>query len=308
MTVDGGRRHMSTNIDHWSKTSFDLFCKCPRAWAIAYANKKTSSTSAARRGKPTHRLSDLAIRAARRTLLEELSDLYNNKRWTEPYTLRRIKAHMDEQVWTHRIRTDSLIIEGLAAQISHRLKRLRQTDLLKPIWAREPRRWAFFERTNSIQIGGLDLYATPDIVVYHQHKWTLFRLRFQSGHPLPSRDLEDALMVHWAMHQSGLPDRVEDYRIRTLTWVGGEWIQGDVEINSNSVRDAWMMLQHDLLEMNWMKRWMTADPTMESLPLARRESDCKGCRYRPSCPASKGLKKAKKEQERRQIKSSKVGD
>ena len=53
---------------------------------------------------------------------------------------------MDEQVWTHRIRTDSLILEGLTAQISHRLKRLRQTDLLKPIWAKEPRRWAFFER------------------------------------------------------------------------------------------------------------------------------------------------------------------
>jgi len=308
MTVDGGRRHMSTNIDHWSKTSFDLFCKCPRAWAVAYGNKKSSSTSTASRGRPTHRLSDLAIRAARRTLLEELSDLYNNKRWTEPYTLRRIKAHMDEQVWTHRIRTDSLILEGLTAQISHRLKRLRQTDLLKPIWAKEPRRWPFFERINSIQIGGLNLYATPDIVGSNQHKWTLFRLRFQSGHTLPSRDLEDALMVHWAMHQRGLPDRVEDFRIRTLTWVGGEWIQGDVQANSNSVRDAWMMLQHDLLEMNWMKRWISADPTMESLPLARRESDCTGCRYRPTCPASKGLKKAKKEQELRQIKGSKVGD
>ena len=160
MTVDGGRRHMSTNIDHWSKTSFDLFCKCPRAWAVAYGNKKSSSTSTASRGRPTHRLSDLAIRAARRTLLEELSDLYNNKRWTEPYTLRRIKAHMDEQVWTHRIRTDSLILEGLTAQISHRLKRLRQTDLLKPIWAKEPRRWAFFERINSCTYSLVSTTAT----------------------------------------------------------------------------------------------------------------------------------------------------
>lgn len=308
MTVDGGRSHMSTNIDHWSKTSFDLFCKCPRAWAVAYGNKKSSPRSTSNRGRPTRRLSDLAIRAARRTLLEELTDLYNNKRWTEPYTLRRIKAHMDEQVWTHRIRIDSLVVEGLVAQILHRLKRLRQTDLLKPIWAREPRRWAFFERINSIQIGGLSLYAAPDIVVYHQHKWTLLRLRFQSGPTLPSRDLEDALMVHWAMHQTGLPDRVEDYRIRTLTWAGGEWIQGDVQTSSNGVRDAWMMLQHDLLEMNWMKRWISADPTMESLPLARRESDCNNCRYLPTCPASKGLKAAKKEQELKQIKGSKIGD
>ena len=299
---------MSGNIDHWSKTSFDLFSKCPRAWAIAYGRKNLIAKPIATKGRSSHRLSDLVIRAGRRTLLEELDDLFNNKKWSLTYLKRRVKAHLDDQLWTHRLRTDSIIIEGLCAQITHRLRRLRETDLLKPLWTREPRRWAYFERITSIQIGKLNLYAAPDLVMYHQHKWTLIRLRFQSGPALPSRELEDLLMIHWAIHQGGLPDKLEDYRIRTLTWTGGQWVQGNVEVDPRSFHSAWMMLQNDMLEMNWMKRWIAADPTLESLPLARRERDCKGCPYQSKCPAVNGLEKAKIGQEMIQRKASKLSN
>ncbi len=284
---------MSAINDHWSKTSFELFSKCPRAWAIAYGRRNSSPKLLPTKGSASHLRSNLMVRAGRRTFIEELGDLFNNKKWSLNYLKRRVKAHLDDQVWTHRLQTDSIVIEGLSTQISHRLIRLRQTDLLKPIWTRQPRRWAYFERFTSTQIGNLALFATPDIVVHHQHKWTLIRLRFQSGPSLPSRELEDMLMVHWAMHKSGLPDRYEDYRIRTLTWRGGQWVQENVEVDAQRVHLAWMMLQHDVQEMTWMKRCISADPTLESLPLARTENDCRGCNYKPTCPASNGLEQAK---------------
>ncbi len=284
---------MHATNNHWSKTSLELFLKCPRAWAIAYGKKSTNPKPRPTGDRTSRLRSNLMVRAGRRTLIEELEDLFNNKKWSINYLKRRVKAHLDDQIWTHRLQIDSIVIAGLCTQISHRLLRLRETDLLKPIWTRKPRRWAYFERFTSIQIGNLDLFATPDMVVYHQHKWTLIRLRFQSGPALPSREFEDMLMVHWAMHKSGLPDRPEDYRIRTLTWTGGKWVQGNVEMDAQRVHIAWMMLQHDVQEMTWMKRWISADPSLGSIPLARTEKDCRDCNYKPTCPASKGLKQAK---------------
>ena len=280
---------------HWSQTSQRLFTECSRAWAHQYAFLE--------QGKPFLRVpsrprtfDDLTVRVARSIWIERLSDQYQRKVWSDIYRRRRISSTVDEMLWNTRMDVSELRKATAIHRIAEQLRTLEQSSMLRIVFGEQGKRWVYFQRQEKVNLNGIDLFAAPDIAVFHQDKWTLIRIRFRTSKWLPTIDLEHRLMAHWAVQQTGFPSSAGEYRIRELAWSRGIWREQRIEFDEKRMNEALDLLLHDVQEMRWTQRMALADPSLGILPLATSERSCKTCFHRETCPAKTGLHEAKERQ------------
>ncbi len=179
-------------------------------------------------------------------------------------------------------------------QCLNQLQRLEQSTGLYPMFNGQPRRWAYFDRLDSMETDGIEFYAAPDLAVYHQHRWTLIRIQFRNpSSPSMGQQLEHLLTVQWALKNDGFPDHIEAFRLKTIVWKGTKWHEDNLNITPQLLAQAIELMKHDVQEMAWLSRWANADPSLNTLPLAVHTKHCRGCHHRKECPALGGLVQAK---------------
>lgn len=286
---------------HWSQTSSQLLRACPRAWALTYAPSEptlTSTFSSSQRLQRPRTAHEATVRALRATWIERLKDHFLGKTWSPLYRLRRTRLHLEDALMMAAIESPPTHIDMAVGQSNEQLRRLEETVGLRPLFTSRGARWAYFERWQSAQVAGVELYAAPDVAIYHQHKWVLVRIQFRSPtHPPFSQQLEHLLMVHWAMAQPGFPNDPEAYAIKVVRWNRSRWLEHHLNTTSGLLKQALSLVHHDRQEMQWLHRSTLADPQLSSIPLASDERTCEGCHHRRGCPAKNGLAKARRNQE-----------
>ena len=297
---------MNTLRPHWSQTSARLMNACPRAWALTYGQSKRHPFQSSRAvGRAPKNLDEVMLRAMRSAWAKKTSDLYERKIWTKAYTTKVLTRLTNDALAEHGISAPMLLRRQKVERATQQLRLLDGVHALRPLVEGEPRRWAFFDRREPAQAGEIDLYAAPDLAVFHQNCWTLVRLQFRTPARNPlGQQLEHLLAVHWAMNQPGFPDDINAFRLKVVAWRGTRWREHHLEVSSGSLKQALDLARHDVQEMTWLSRWANADPTLMSLPLASHSSHCDGCQHRKGCPAETGLAKAKRLQENVQAKPS----
>ena len=273
---------------------------CPRAWAMTYAKGPID-----RRWplfptqQPPRTYDEVLVRTMRKAWLHRLEDQYAGKVWSNPYAQRTLERLVDDTVDRSTLRVPALHrLQGIERSLGQ-LRRLESTVALRPLFTGRPRRWAFFDRRSSIDVGGVQLYAAPDVAVFHQHRWTLIRLQFRAPkHTTVSQQLEHLLMIHWALEQPGFPDDPQFYRVKVVRWTSQQWLEHNVEPTGTVLKQAVDLVEHDVQEMTWLERWSRADPSLATLPLAVHDRHCQRCPHLSGCPAEEGLALAKRNQER----------
>jgi len=273
---------------------------CPRAWAITYATLSGHlNSSKASSNTPPRTFDDMLTRTMRATWLKRLADQYQRKIWSIPYGKRTLGNAVDDAMDLVNMSVPQLHLEMGKERSNKQLRSLEQCQTLRPLFTGQPRRWAYFDRRTSAKIDGVEVYAAPDVAIFHQHRWTLVRLQFRSPRrSLLGQQLEHLLMVHWAMNQPGFPQNVGAYRVRVVRWQGRAWQEHTVQVSNELLEQSLGLMNHDVQEMTWLQRWANADPSLDSLPLATHHEQCQSCSHRPECPAKDGLASAKSAQER----------
>ncbi len=293
-------RSMKPSNPHWSQTSSRLMNACPRAWAITYGTTTGHFRSAKRPlPNPPRTFDDLLTRSMRTTWLRRLSDQYQRKVWSTPYAKRTFDNTVDDAIDHLNMTVPPLHLEMGKYRSIKQLRLLEQSQTLRPLFTGEPRRWAYFDRRKSAEVRGIEVYAAPDVAVFHQHRWTLVRLQFRSSRrPLLGQQLEHLLMIHWARSQPGFPEDLAAYRVKVVRWQAHRWKEHTVEVSQELLDQSMALMAHDAQEMKWLQRWACADPSFASLPLASHHEECHTCPHRPNCPAKNGLASAKRAQEK----------
>ena len=293
---------MNTRSPHWSQTSSRLMSACPRAWALTYGSRQETPLSrkdrTARGSQPPRTVDEVMVRAMRAAWQQKIADLYDRKVWTTAYAKRTLSRLVYDMLEEQRLTLPDLLREQKIALAMRQLNQLEHVHALRPLFNGEPRRWAFFDRRDPVSLNGLDLYAAPDLAVFHQNRWTLIRLQFRTPHANPmGQQLEHLLAVLWALQQTGFPDDAGSFRMKVVAWRGSRWHEHHLEVTPQSLHQARLLALHDVQEMNWLTRWANADPSLSTLPLAAHHRTCERCVHRKGCPAETGLAKAKRIQE-----------
>lgn len=273
---------------------------CPRAWAISYGTAAHGwRTGNAPATTPPRTFDQLLTRTMRAVWMKRLEDQYQRKIWSLPYAKQTLDAAVDDAMDVVNMSVPRVHLDIGKERSKAQLRLLERTQTLRPLFTGEPRRWAYFDRRMSATVGGVEVYAAPDVAVFHHHRWTLVRVQFRSSQrSMLSQQLEHLLMVHWAMNQPGLPNSFEAYSVKVVRWGGRGWMEHSVNVSKQLLSQSVALMNHDVQEMLWLKRWAGADPSYASLPLAAHHEHRTSCRYRPECPARDGLAKAKHDQER----------
>jgi len=294
---------MQTLQPHWSQTSARLLNECPRAWALTYRPNLPSApftNHAPTYSQTRPRTFDEAlVQATRTTWLERINDQFLAKVWSTKFAKQRLKANLKQTMEDCSMKVPHAHETIGSMGALNQLRALERTIALHPLFSGQPRRWSYFDRRLPANLNSLQLYAAPDVAIFHQNKWTLIRLQFRSGSQAGiQHQLEHLLMVHWAMRQPGFPDDMNAYRVRVVRWRHRSWIEHNVVITQQHLDQALALVHHDVQEMKWIWRSATSDSSLATVALANNERACKRCRWRPSCPAVHGLQRAKEEQAR----------
>jgi len=281
-------------LPHWSQTSVQRFLECPKAWALTYVHSGAQRPPETRRASPTRLPHRTQVRAARATLIEQLEALYNGETWSDEQLEGRLMTHLDLANGSDRERPFQLERERTTSL--RQLRALRRTATLRLLHKQRIAMWAYFERSHPMDVNGIRLYAAPDVMLHHQHRWTLVRLRFApEPNPLVA-EMEARLMVHWAMAHPALPSRPEAYRLRTLTWRRGTWYEASPTATATQLMEAWAMALTDLNAMQHVRRQVHRDGHLAAVPLATCSSVCDACSWRSSCLGGRSLASAKRDQ------------
>ena len=271
---------------------------CPRSWALTYgqAHPYTKAKTIARHHRP-RTFDEVLTRAMRGAWRRKMEDLYNNKIWSEAYAKRTLERTVNDALSIGGMDVPPLYRHQKIKQGLDQMRLLEQSRGLRPLLRGRPRRWAYFDRLDSMRLDGVEFYAAPDLAVYHQHRWTLIRLQFRSpSAPFLSQQLEHLLTVLWALQHDGFPNNIGAFRLKIIAWKGTKWHEHNVNITPQLLEQASGLLRHDVQEMTWLSRWAKADPSLKTLPLAVHHKHCRACHHRAMCPASDGLVQAKRRQ------------
>ena len=282
------------DLPHWSQTSVQRFLECPKAWALTYVHTGARRPLQHKQRSPSTVPHRMQVRAARATLIEQLEALYNGEVWSDEQLEGRLMTHLEQSDGSSRRYPFGL--EGQRATCLFQLRTLKQTKTLRLLHRQRVATWAYFARSQAMLVRGVRLFAAPDIMLFHQHKWTLVRLRFApEPHPLVA-EMEARLMVHWAMAHPALPSRPDAYRLRTITWRQGAWHEGSPTATQAEQMEAWSMALTDLNAMQFVRRQVLRDGHLAAVPLATKTSACKACSWRSSCLGERSLASAKRDQ------------
>ena len=282
------------DLPHWSQTSVQRFLDCPKAWALTYVHTGTQQPPRPSQRSPSTIPHRTQVRAARATLIEQLEALYNGEVWSDEQLEGRLRTHLEQTNRSDRQRPFAL--DDLRATCLRQLRALKRTKTLRLLHRQRVATWAYFERSQAMLVRGVRLFSAPDIMLFHQHKWTLVRLRFApEPHPLVA-EMEARLMVHWAMAHPALPSRPNAYRLRTITWRQGAWHEGSPTATQAEHMEAWSMALNDLNAMQLVRRQVQRDGHLAAVALATNTSACKACSWRSSCLGERSLASAKRDQ------------
>ena len=282
-------------LPHWSQTSLQLFMACPKAWLLTYSNQHPKQ-GPMRRNTSHPNLHLARIRAGRTVMIERFEALYNGEKWTAKKALSRLQSHLEESLSQARRRVPKEHIEAALENTLHQLEAMKGTKALRRVFDQRAPRWAYFPRSQDMLIRGVRVYSAPDLMVHHQHKWTLVRIRFGPRPEPHHAEAEARLMVHWAMAHQALPSHQEAYRIRTLSWSNNGWEEHRITVNQPLMAESWALMSSDLQAMKQTQRLLRDRGDYGAVPLATSASACAACRWKPSCLGERTLASAKRDQ------------
>ena len=139
---------------HWSQTSARLLNTCPRAWALTYGQPRRSAFEPRQNWATRPRdLDELVLRAMRQAWLENISDMYQRKIWTKAYTSKVVSRQVHDALAEHNMEAPMLLRQQKIERDVHQLRLLGAVHALRPMTGGEPKRWAFFDRRDPVEIG-----------------------------------------------------------------------------------------------------------------------------------------------------------
>jgi hypothetical protein len=232
------------------------------------------------------------LRSLKATIVDRLEALRHDTQWTREVTERALRQNLRDALRNSPHAIQQVRLESLLMFANHRMKLLWRTDVLLNLQKGKHPQWSVLDRTESERVDGFDLFASPDIVLRSQSKYILVRLDMQSDRMVGSDRLEALAMVVWSMQRKGLPCVAEQFMVRTLGWRKGAWVQNRVDVSTKEVMLAKTMIQHDVAAMGSCAKAFHHLP--ECVPLAKEESDCKGCKYKPKCLDGTPLEEVKR--------------
>ena len=283
-------------LPHWSQTSLRLFITCPKAWMLTYHRERTNRAPSTTGQSMAPNLHLAQIRAGRATMIERFQALYNGELWTRETVLLNLERQLEAELGDRTKRYPDALLRGLLSTSIVQLEALKHTRTLRRVFDQHAPRWAYFPRSHPMSIHGIRLFAAPDLMIFHQHKWTLVRIRF-GPRPNPKQaDAEARLMAHWSMAHEALPSNQDAYRIRTLSWSEGAWEEHRVAINPTLLSEAWGLMSSDVRAMRRTQRLVREHDGFAAVPLAQNAASCTLCRWKTRCLGERTLSAAKRDQ------------
>lgn len=282
---------MSHYCPSWSRTQRDLFFRCPTAWVLKYARLEKTSN---RRTSSVVSSWNLMLRALKTTIIEQLEELRSGTEWTTSVTHLVLRNHLIQMLRDHHKQIEHPRMEALLKFAEHRLMLLWRTDLFLQITNGTHPQWSVLDRRDSEHIDGIDVFASPDLVVRIQSKWNLIRLDMQGSKNSEQERMEALVMVLWSIQRSGLPSTFGQFIVQTIGWRKGGWMIHRTPVTQKEVETAFQMVRKDTMAMSECAR--VASYSMASLPLARTESSCRQCSFQNRCLGGSSL--AEKKQRR----------
>ena len=280
------------NTIGWSRTRRDLFLKCPRAWYLRYAHQSkanASNSSYSSRGPW-----DLMLRATKETLIERLEELREGKHWSKLLVEHQLKHCLQEHLEKSNNKVEKGYLVALLRYSNHRMNVLWRCRIIQQLVAKQHPCWYVLDRTDSVTMDNRRIYASPDLAILIQKKWHLVRFDMQSAANNPIDELEANAMVLWAKQQDGFPQREVSYRLHTIGWRKGFWNTETYQPRLQTVEQSKRLLDSDCQAMETIFDY--AQFNLALVPLATSRKTCNSCSYRPHCPASEGLIRARQEQ------------
>lgn len=282
---------MSHYCPSWSRTQRDLFFRCPTAWVLKYArlgkkpNKRPQSVVSSW---------NLMLRALKTTIIEQLEELRSGTEWTTSVTHLVLRNHLIQMLRDHHKQIEHARMEALLKFAEHRMMLLWRTDLFLHIKKGTHPQWSVLDRRDSEHIDGIDVFASPDIVVRIQSKWNLIRLDMQASPSSEQERMEALVMVLWSVQRAGLPSTFGQFIVQTIGWRKGSWMIHRTPVTQKEVETAFQMVRKDTMAMSECAK--VAEYSIASLPLARNEASCRRCSFQNRCLRGSSL--AEKKQRR----------
>lgn len=282
---------MSHYCPSWSRTQRDLFFRCPTAWVLKYArlgkkpNKRPQSVVSSW---------NLMLRALKTTIIEQLEELRSGTEWTTSVTHLVLRNHLIQMLRDHHKQIEHARMEALLKFAEHRMMLLWRTDLFLHIKKGTHPQWSVLDRRDSEHIDGIDVFASPDIVVRIQSKWNLIRLDMQASPSSEQERMEALVMVLWSVQRAGLPSTFGQFIVQTIGWRKGGWMIHRTPVTQKEVETAFQMVRKDTMAMSECAK--VAEYSIASLPLARNEASCRRCSFQNRCLRGSSL--AEKKQRR----------
>ena len=282
---------MSHYCPSWSRTQRDLFFRCPTAWVLKYArlgkkpNKRPQSVVSSW---------NLMLRALKTTIIEQLEELRSGTEWTTSVTHLVLRNHLIQMLRDHHKQIEHARMEALLKFAEHRMMLLWRTDLFLHIKKGTHPQWSVLDRRDSEHIDGIDVFASPDIVIRIQSKWNLIRLDMQASPSSEQERMEALVMVLWSVQRAGLPSTFGQFIVQTIGWRKGGWMIHRTPVTQKEVETAFQMVRKDTMAMSECAK--VAEYSIASLPLARNEASCRRCSFQNRCLGGSSL--AEKKQRR----------
>ena len=282
---------MSHYCPSWSRTQRDLFFRCPTAWVLKYArlgkkpNKRPQSVVSSW---------NLMLRALKTTIIEQLEELRSGTEWTTSVTHLVLRNHLIQMLRDHHKKIEHARMEALLKFAEHRMRLLWRTDLFLHIKKGTHPQWSVLDRRDSEHIDGIDVFASPDIVIRIQSKWNLIRLDMQASPSSEQERMEALVMVLWSVQRAGLPSTFGQFIVQTIGWRKGGWMIHRTPVTQKEVETAFQMVRKDTMAMSECAK--VAEYSIASLPLARNEASCRRCSFQNRCLRGSSL--AEKKQRR----------
>jgi hypothetical protein len=237
---------------------------------------------------------NLMLRALKTTIIEQLEELRSGTEWTTSVTHLVLRNHLIQMLRDHHKQIEHARMEALLKFAEHRMMLLWRTDLFLHIKKGTHPQWSVLDRRDSEHIDGIDVFASPDIVVRIQSKWNLIRLDMQASPSSEQERMEALVMVLWSVQRAGLPSTFGQFIVQTMGWRKGGWMIHRTPVTQKEVETAFQMVRKDTMAMSECAK--VAEYSIASLPLARNEASCRRCSFQNRCLGGSSL--AEKKQRR----------
>ena len=283
----------------WSISRRKSLINCPREYVLKYSNNQNKYINKKKKSSKKN-IEDIFIRSLRGVMIEKLEDQRNGIIWSERMTQLKLRMNLELEIGKKILKkiknSNSRFFEDLTLSARKQLDSLWNTNIFRRIGSNKIKRWSCLDRFKSAPIAHLDIFCSPDLIFQVNNKWHLLRVDFLGEKTTNFEDLEALAMVNWSINNRNLPDISKKYIVHVLKYRNSKWIYQRFSPSDILLQQSKQLLEKDVHQMNQLVNKTGPMMNLSIIPLSNNPEYCKKCSFKNSCPAKKGLAKAKIEQ------------